>query len=769
MIYNLPVLPLRGIVVFPGIQIHFDVERKSSIAAIKEAFKNEQLVFLVSQKDASVDKPTPNDIYHHGTLAKISHFIKTSENTYRVVVTSKYKAYANEIKPGNGFMLCDAQKCEITNDLNLDIPEDLQKYRELRDKTYAYFTTANNNVPDVIVNSFDLRKPLSVLCDNICANLLIEPFELQQLLKISDIRQLFVELIKFLNREIKIIEIDAEIQGKVKQKIDKNQREYYLNEQLKTIKNELGNSDEPDDIYAEYYEKILALKLPEVYEKKLVKEVSKLENMSSHSSEAGVITSYLDLVLDLPWNTFSEDNLDVKTVNKVLNENHFGLDEVKERIIEYIAVKQLHGRGNGNIICLSGPPGVGKTTIAESLANAIGRKYIRISLGGLKDESEIRGHRKTYVGAMPGRIINAFKQAECLNPLILLDEIDKIGSDYKGDPTSALLEVLDNGQNREFKDNYLEIPFDISNAIYIATANDMSQIPAPLFDRMDIISIPGYTFEEKIQIAKKHLIPAEIKNHAVKNVVFSDDAISEIINSYTREAGVRSLDRFIQKICRKCAVKIVSGEQKSMRITKNTVTKYLGTKLYTDTLNKKNNLPGMVTGLAWTQYGGDVLTVEVTLMEGDGKLKLTGNLGDVMKESAEIAYSYLKSNCKKYGIEFSKFKNNDVHIHVPEGAVPKDGPSAGVTIVTALISALTNKKFKSGYAMTGEITLTGRVLPIGGLRVKSLAALQNNICTVFIPEENSKNINDISETAREKIKFITVSDVFEIVKNSLDV
>ena len=666
-------------------------------------------------------------------------------------------------------MLCDAQKCEITNDLNLDIPEDLQKYRELRDKTYAYFTTANNNVPDVIVNSFDLRKPLSVLCDNICANLLIEPFELQQLLKISDIRQLFVELIKFLNREIKIIEIDAEIQGKVKQKIDKNQREYYLNEQLKTIKNELGNSDEPDDIYAEYYEKILALKLPEVYEKKLVKEVSKLENMSSHSSEAGVITSYLDLVLDLPWNTFSEDNLDVKTVNKVLNENHFGLDEVKERIIEYIAVKQLHGRGNGNIICLSGPPGVGKTTIAESLANAIGRKYIRISLGGLKDESEIRGHRKTYVGAMPGRIINAFKQAECLNPLILLDEIDKIGSDYKGDPTSALLEVLDNGQNREFKDNYLEIPFDISNAIYIATANDMSQIPAPLFDRMDIISIPGYTFEEKIQIAKKHLIPAEIKNHAVKNVVFSDDAISEIINSYTREAGVRSLDRFIQKICRKCAVKIVSGEQKSMRITKNTVTKYLGTKLYTDTLNKKNNLPGMVTGLAWTQYGGDVLTVEVTLMEGDGKLKLTGNLGDVMKESAEIAYSYLKSNCKKYGIEFSKFKNNDVHIHVPEGAVPKDGPSAGVTIVTALISALTNKKFKSGYAMTGEITLTGRVLPIGGLRVKSLAALQNNICTVFIPEENSKNINDISETAREKIKFITVSDVFEIVKNSLDV
>ncbi len=769
MIYDLPILPLRGIVVFPNIQIHFDVERQISIAAIKAAFKKEQLVFLVSQKDSVIDKPTQNDIYKYGTLAKISHFIKTSEDTYRVVVSSMCRAHITEFKDCESFLLCDAEKDEVTNNLDLDLPEDLQLYRELRDKTYSYFTTSNHNVPSVIVNSFDLKKPLDVLCDNICANFIIEPFELQEILKLNNVREIFNTLIKFLDREIKIAEIETEIQGKVKQKIDKHQREYYLNEQLKTIKSELGDTDDFNSICDEYYDKILELKLPPVYEKKLLKELSRLDNMSPHSSESGVITSYLDLVLDLPWNTFLNENVDVENVVNVLNENHFGLDDVKERIVEYIAVKQLGGAGNGNIICLAGPPGVGKTTIAESLSKALGRKYVRISLGGLKDESEIRGHRKTYVGAMPGRIINAFKQAECLNPLILLDEIDKIASEHKGDPASALLEVLDNGQNKEFKDNYLEIPFDISNAIYIATANDISRIPEPLIDRMDIISIPGYTFEEKMQIAKKHLVPIETARHSVKkNVKFTDDAINEIIDSYTKEAGVRNLDRHIQKICRKCAVKIIKDEQKSMKITKKNVSDYLGTKLSSNVFKDKITNCGVVTGLAWTQYGGDVLTIEVTLTKGKGNLKLTGNLGDVMKESAEIAYSYVKSQHKKYGIEFSMFENNDVHIHVPEGAVPKDGPSAGVTIVTALVSAYTGKIFKCDCAMTGEVTLTGRVLPIGGLREKSIAALQNNIKTVFIPKENKKDLNDISKTAKDNIQFIAVNDVCEIVNNSLN-
>lgn len=768
IIYDIPVLPLRGIVVFPGIQIHFDVERKSTIAAIKEALKNEQMVFLVSQKDPVVDKPLSDDIYSCGTLAKISHFLKSSENTYRVVVTSLYRVNATDIKNTKGFLTCNVEKTSVTNDFNLDIPEDLQKYRELRNKSYLYFTTANNNVPNVVANSFDSHKPLLNICDNISSNLVIEHNELQSLLDITDVRELFGKLIAFLDREIRINEIESEIQGKVKQKIDKNQREYYLNEQLKTIKNELGDAEDFDSICDEYYDKIINLKLPEISEKKLIKEIDRLSNMNLHSSEAGVIISYLDLVLDLPWNYSTNDNLDVNNAKNILDEHHFGLNDVKERILEYIAVRQLGGIGNGNIICLVGPPGVGKTTIAESLAAALGRVYTRISLGGLKDESEIRGHRKTYIGAMPGRIINAFKQTEVNNPLILLDEIDKIASDFRGDPSSALLEVLDNGQNKEFKDNYLEIPFDISNAIFIATANDVSSIPSALIDRMDIISIPGYTFEEKLQIAKQHLIPNEIFKHAIKGVSFADDALEKIILSYTREAGVRNLDRCIQKICRKCAVKIVESNSKRTKITANTVKKYLGTETYSNSDVLSLDKCGIVTGLAWTQYGGEVLNIEAVLMEGKGKLQLTGNLGEVMKESAQIAFSYVKSNCKKYGIDISQINEKDVHIHVPEGAVPKDGPSAGVTIVTALISAFTGKQFKQGFAMTGEVSLTGKVLPIGGLREKSLAALQNNINTVLIPYGNKRNLNDVSETVKQKIKFITVNDVSEIIKIALN-
>ena len=767
ILYNLPILPLRGIVVFPGVQLHFDVERKESVSAIKEALNREQLIFLVSQKDAAVEKPDVDDIYNFGTLAKVSHFLKTSENTYRVVVTCMYKVKSLNIAKYKNFMVANVEKCILTNDMNIQLPEDIQLYRQLRDKTYTYFTSNNSNVPDVIVNSFDMNRPFEALCNNICSNLLIEPQELQELLELTDIRQLFVKIIEFLDREIQIAEIETEIHGKVKQKLDKNQREYYLNEKLKTIKNELGDSDELDDACDEYYNKIVSLSLPDAYEKKLIKELGKLEYLNPNSSEVGVITSYLDLVLELPWNIYTDDNLDIDNVKFVLDSNHYGLTDVKERIVEYLAVKALGGSGNGNILCLVGPPGVGKTTVAESLAEAIGRKYVRISLGGLKDESEIRGHRKTYVGAMPGRIINAFKQAECSNPLILLDEIDKVSSDYKGDPASALLEVLDNGQNKEFKDNYVEIPFDISNAIFIATANDIHSIPAPLLDRMDVISISGYTFEEKCQIATKHLLPNEFAKHALKKVTITDGAIEKIINSYTREAGVRTLDRYIQKICRKSAVKIVSGVQKNVKVTEKNLAKYIGTEIYAGNSINSINKCGIVTGLAWTQYGGDVLTIEATLSEGKGKLQLTGNLGDVMKESAQIALSYIKSNCRLFDILPETFEKNDIHIHVPEGAVPKDGPSAGITIATAIASAFTGKLFKEGYAMTGELTLTGRVLAIGGLREKSLAALQNGITTIFISNENKRNINDLPKSVLDSIKFISVDDVSEIIRQVL--
>lgn len=767
IIYNLPILPLRGIIVFPGVQIHFDVERKESISAIKEALSKEQFVFLVSQKDASIEKPTADDIYNFGTLAKVSHFLKTSENTYRVVVTCMYRVKYINVKRSKNFMIASVEKCIITNDIDMQQPEDILLYRDLRDKAYSYFTLNNSSVPDVVVNSFDLQRPLEVLCNNICSNLLIEPHELQSLLEVSDIRQLFNKINEFLDREIKISEIESEINGKVKQKLDRHQREYYLNEQLKTIKSELGDKDDTEGVCDEYYDKIVKLALPDVYEKKLIKEVSKLDNLNPSSSEVGVITSYLELILELPWNKFTEDNLDINNAKEVLDSHHFGLIDVKERIIEYIAVRNLGGAGNGNIMCLVGPPGVGKTTIAESLAEALNRQYVRISLGGLKDESEIRGHRKTYVGAMPGRIINAFKQAECSNPLVLLDEIDKVSSDYKGDPASALLEVLDNGQNKEFKDNYVEIPYDISNAIFIATANDIGTIPAPLLDRMDIISIPGYTFEEKIEIANKHLIPDEVGKHALKKVSITDEALKKIINSYTREAGVRSLDRNIQKICRKCAVKLVAGEQKSFKITEKNLYKFLGTEIYSENVADEISKCGVVKGLAWTQYGGDVLTIEATLIEGKGKLQLTGNLGDVMKESAQIALSYVKANRDMYGIDSEMFDRYDIHIHIPEGAVPKDGPSAGVTLATAIVSAFTGKIFKNNCAMTGELTLTGRVLAIGGLREKSLAALQNGVTTIFISNENKRNVADLSETVRNSIKFITVSDVSDIIKNVL--
>ena len=763
IIYNLPILPLCGIIVFPGVQIHFDVERKESISSIKEALNREQMVYLVSQKDPSVEKPGINDIYSYGTLAKVSHFLKISENTYRVVVTCMYRVKCIDTKKFKNFMVASI----MTNDIDMQKPEDILLYRNFREKVYSYFTLNNVNVPEVVANSFDKQRPLEVLCNNICSNFLVEYHEQQELLEISDIRQLIHRMLEFLDREIKISEIESEINGKVKQKLDKHQREYYLNEQLKTIKNELGDKNEVDDICEEYYNRIISLSLPDAYEKKLIKELSKLDNLNPNNSEFGVITSYLDLVLELPWNRFSEDNLDIENAKNVLNENHFGLEEVKERIVEYIAVKNLGGVGNGNIICLSGPPGVGKTTIAESLAEALNRRYVRISLGGLKDESEIRGHRKTYVGAMPGRIINAFKQAECQNPLILLDEIDKVSSDYKGDPSSALLEVLDNGQNKEFKDNYVEIPFDISNAIFIATANDINSIPGPLIDRMDIISIPGYTFEEKIQITKRHLIPDEIAKHALKNVSITDGAIEKIISSYTRESGVRSLDRNIQKLCRKCAVKIVSGTQKTVKITENNLTKYLGTEIYTESNSIKISKAGVVTGLAWTQYGGDVLTIEATLIEGKGKLQLTGNLGDVMKESAQIALSYVKANCKLFNISIELFDKFDVHIHIPEGAVPKDGPSAGITLATAIVSAFSGKLFKNNCAMTGELTLTGRVLAVGGLREKSLAALQNGIKTIFISSENKRNVSDLSETVKDNIKFIAVDDVRDIINKVL--
>ncbi|EYE89004.1 peptidase [Fervidicella metallireducens AeB] len=762
----LPLLPLRGMTIFPHMVLHFDVGRQKSILALEEAMVNDQKIFLVSQKDYKVDNPAVEDIYKIGTVSKIKQILKLPGDTIRVLVEGLYRAEIKEVLKEEPYfqsevILHEEEEIEITVEVEAIMRQVIAGFEE--------YINQNNTIPDDVISTIEDIKEPGKLGDIITSYLMLKQEQKQELLEAVDQIDRLNKLLEILSREIDILKIEKKIGSKVKRKIDKMQKEYYLREQLKVIQEELGDRDGIQAEVEEYKKKIDKAKLPKEAKEKALYEISRLEKLGVSSPESGVIRTYLDWVVDLPWSKETKDVDDINKVSEVLEKEHFGLKDVKERILEYLAVRKLNKNMKGPILCLVGPPGVGKTSIARSIANAMGRKFVRISLGGVRDEAEIRGHRKTYIGAIPGRIIYGMKQATSKNPVFLMDEIDKMSSDFKGDPADALLEVLDAEQNSTFRDHYLELPFDLSKVLFITTANSVDTIPRPLLDRMEIIEVSGYTDEEKINICKNYLIPRQVKENGLKKdcVLFSDKSIKDVINLYTRESGVRNLERKIGSICRKAAIEVAKNPEKKIKITQQNLTKYLGTPRYKYEEKSGKDQIGVVMGLAWTAYGGDTLPVEVAVMTGTGKLELTGKLGDVMKESARAGYSYVRACSKMYGIDEEFYKNTDIHIHVPEGAVPKDGPSAGVTMITAMVSALSKKPVRSDIAMTGEITLTGRVLAIGGVKEKALAAYRAGINTIILPEENRKDIDKIPDNIRKKIKFIFAEKVEQVLEVAL--
>lgn len=763
MIIDVPVLPLRGIVVFPKMMLHFDVVRKKSIAAINRAMTADQLVFAVAQEDASKSTVVASDLYQVGTVSKVIQMAKQPDGSLRVVLEGLYRAEIKYISEGRSGFLADIIKAEETepdNSLN-----ELALVRSLK-SSFESYVKLNPKLPADIMFKIGLSENAGELSDYIASNIVLDYRKKQSVLEQFDSVSRIESLIELINDELVILEIERDINERTRSNIDHNQRDMYLREELRAIREELGDYDdaETDDLK----EKIKSLKLKPEIEELLLKECSKMERMPYGSQEAALIKTYLDTCLELPWNTYTTENIDLDSVRKELDKNHFGLTKVKERIIESLAVRKLNPDSKGNILCLVGPPGIGKTSIAVSVGEAIGRNTARISLGGVKDEAEIRGHRRTYLASMPGRIIAGIKRAKSSNPLLVLDEIDKLSNDYKGDPTSALLEVLDSEQNFEFHDHYLDIPYDLSKVMFITTANDLHAIPEPLRDRMDVIELPSYTREEKFHIAKKHLIKKQLQENGLtaKSFKISDSAIYTLIDSYTKEAGVRSLERIIAGVMRKSAVKLVDGEEK-IKVDKKDLEDILGPKKYQLDLIENKDLVGVVNGLAWTSVGGELLPVEVAVNEGTGKIELTGSLGDVMKESAKTAITCIRSISDKYNIDKDFYKNKDIHIHAPEGAVPKDGPSAGITMATALFSALTGKAVKQNVAMTGEITLRGRVLPIGGLKEKSMAAFKSGVKTVIIPLKNLPDVAEIDPIVKEHVEFIAVESIDEVLNNSL--
>lgn len=764
---TIPLLPLRGIVVFPHMILHFDVGRAKSIKALEEAMMKDQRIFLAAQKDPALDEPGNKDIYTIGTISKIKQLLRLPGDTIRVLVEGLERAKIVDFVSNDPYYEVNVRECPNPKHQTKD-SETEALVRQVISYFEQYAKLTNRISPDTTF-TLSTMEDYARLSDVIAANLVIKLEEKQRILNELSPKRRMEKLLKILVNEIEILEVEKNINKKVRQQIDKSQREYYLREQLKAIQNELGEGGQQEDEIEEYREKIKKLGLPQDAESKALKEVDRLSKMHPSSAESGVIRTYLDWIVELPWNNKTEENLNLSDAERILDEDHYGLTKVKERIVEYLAIRKLKNSLQGPIICLAGPPGVGKTSIVRSIAKALNRNYVRMSLGGVRDEAEIRGHRRTYIGAMPGRIIKAIRQAGSKNPLILLDEIDKMSNDFRGDPAAALLEVLDAEQNKEFHDHYLDMPFDLSDVMFITTANYKDAIPRPLLDRMEVIDISGYVDEEKIQIAKRHLIPKQIKNHGLKpsEIRFDEGAIRDIINYYTREAGVRNLERQISTVCRKVAKMIVSGQKKSVRITENNLDKFLGRKIFLfDKANEKDEV-GIARGLAWTPVGGDTLCIEVNLMPGDGALELTGQLGDVMKESARIARSYVRSIAEMIGIDRDFHKKYDMHIHVPEGAIPKDGPSAGITLATAMISALTNIPVRRNVAMTGEITLRGRVLPIGGLKEKVLAAYRAGIDTILYPRENEKDIEEIPRNVVEKLKMVSVSSMDQVMKNAL--
>lgn len=765
----MPMVALRGLVVFPGMTLHFDVGRQKSIKAIKTAMEQKKNVFLSAQIDMECDDPRTADIYSCGVVCEIKQIVRLpGTDALRVVVDGLYRAELISLNSANPFLSAIVSKIETKSVSKEDAIYEEALVRRLADifEDYSYFLP---KIPPDVIIGVSVRKEAGELTDYILSNIPLDYALKQSLLEELNPIKRGEELCKILLKEKELLTIEDQINEKVQQQMDENQKEYYLREQIKAITEELGDGENASNEVEMYREKIRSLSFPEKIEKKLLRECDRMLKMQPSSPEAGVSRSYLDKIIALPWRDFTEDNLELQNVEDILNADHFGLDKIKTRIIEYLAVRKIKPDVKGQIICLAGPPGVGKTSIARSLAGAMGRNFARISLGGVRDEADIRGHRKTYIGAMPGRIIEAIENAGSSNPLILLDEIDKLGSDHRGDPSSALLEVLDSEQNVAFVDHYLEIPYDLSNVLFVTTANDKNSIPAPLLDRMDIIDIPGYTFEEKFQIAKKHLIPKQITANGLKKsyVKFTDKAVKEIIAGYTKEAGVRQLERCVAACLRKIAVDYAKGFTGKVSVKADDIEKYLGSRKFKPEEVSRSNAVGVVNGLAYTSVGGTMLTVEVVTMDGKGAIELTGSLGDVIKESARAAVSYIRANAEKYGVDKAFHEKKDIHIHFPEGAVPKDGPSAGVTVFTALVSALTGCKVKSSVAMTGEITVTGRVLPIGGLREKTMAAYVEGIKTIIIPKANTADLDEVDEKVKENIKFVFAETADDVLREAL--
>ena len=767
MIENLPAIALRGTTILPDMIVHFDVSREKSIKAIEKAMVQEQRIFLITQRDPEVEEPVQEDLYRIGTIAEIKQLVKTKNNMIQVLVEGKERAELLHFEENSDYL--DAEialfKEEHAEEMDVNLKEAMMRgMKEL----FVRYCNENPKLSKDLANQILEQEEVQKVIDQIAVNLPMRYEDKQKILEAVTLEERYEVLGMILSNEIEIMQIRVDLNQKVKQRVDKNQRDYILREQLKVIREELGDQDTISEA-DQFREQVEKLKASKEVKERIKKEIDRFKNTAGSQAEAGVMRSYIETLLSLPWDKTSRDNKNLKKAKEILEEDHYGLEKVKERIMEFLAVRTLTKKGDSPILCLAGPPGTGKTSIARSVARALGKEYVRMSLGGVRDEAEIRGHRRTYIGAMPGRIANGLIQAGVKNPLMLLDEIDKVSSDYKGDTSSALLEVLDAEQNSKFRDHYVEIPLDLSEVLFIATANDLQTIPRPLLDRMEIIEINSYTENEKEHIAKEHLIPKQIRIHGLKEhqLTIDSEALKEMITGYTKEAGVRNLERKIGEICRKTARKILEEKQEKVEVTKENLEEFLGRAKFTYQKKNQSDEIGIVRGLAWTSVGGDTLQIEVNLMPGKGEFLLTGQLGDVMKESAQAGISYIRSVAEEYHIESEFFQKHDLHIHIPEGAVPKDGPSAGITMATAMLSAITKIPVKANVAMTGEITLRGRVLPIGGLKEKLLAAKSAGIEKVLIPMENQADVVEMDKEITEGLEIVPVSTMKEVLEHAL--
>ena len=766
-VISLPCIPLRALTIFPQTILHFDIGREKSIKALEHAMKNGKELFVTSQKDDNILLPTPDDYYKVGTVIKVKQMLKIQGDTIRVLVDGLYRAVLKEITNEDPFLMVNVEKAELipADPENPEVQAFMRSALDHFDQYLTFDTGLKDSAYDVVAS---IEDP-SLFADTMAMQMAIKIPRKQEILEAFDVKERLVVLNRILVGENHILGLERDLNEKVQESIKNNQKEYYLREQMKAIQEELGVDEDAEAEADKWLQGLEALHLPEKIDEKVKKEIRKFKKLAQNNAEGGVIRNYVETILDLPWNKESKTNTDIRKAEKILNEDHYGMDRVKERVLEYLAVIHLSRGIKGPILCLVGPPGVGKTSIAKSIARATGREFVRMSLGGVRDEAEIRGHRRTYIGAIPGRIISAMKDAGTQNPVFLFDEIDKLGSDIKGDPASALLEVLDPEQNKEFTDHFLEIPFDLSKVMFVTTANSTETIPRPLLDRMEVIQVSGYTEEEKVNIAQKYLIPKQVKNHGLKpkNFTMTEKALRDLINYYTRESGVRNLEREIGSLCRKVARQKVAKKGNDFKITPASLEKYLGKKKFRYDIVEGESEVGVVTGMAWTQVGGDTLFVETAKIPGSGKVQLTGQLGDVMQESAKAAITYIRSIAEDYKLEEDFYKKYDLHVHVPEGAVPKDGPSAGVTMFTSVISALTGIPVRKDVAMTGEITLRGKVLPVGGIKEKVLAAHRAGIRTILLPKDNEADIDDIPQSVRKNLRFVLLDRAQEALEHAL--